>query len=140
MLTGRCLCGGVRFEIDGPIGPAVYCHCSTCRRANGSAFAANASTPRAGFRLLEGAELIREFESSPGKQRAFCSRCGSPIYATMPDDASIVRIRLGTLDQDPGERPRAHIWVGSKAPWHEIGDALPQFPESMRGKREDKLR
>jgi hypothetical protein len=130
----------VRFEVDGPIGPPVYCHCSVCRRANGSAFACNASVARSAFRLLEGAALIREFESSPGKQRAFCSRCGSPIYATMADDASVIRIRLGTLDQDPGERPRAHIWVGSKAPWHEIADALPQFPESMRGKREDRLR
>jgi len=139
VISGRCLCGGVRFEIDGPIGPPVYCHCSVCRRANGSAFAANASIERSAFRMLDGAALIREFESSPNKQRAFCSRCGSPIYATMPDDPGVLRIRLGTLDQDPGERPRAHVWVGSKAPWHEIGDSLPQFPEGTRGKS-DKLR
>ena len=126
-LTGQCLCGAVRFEIDGRLGPAIYCHCSQCRRASGSAFAANAGVRARYLRFVSGRETIREYESSPGKFRAFCSRCGSPLYSRRSDDPESFRIRLGTLDGDPGRRPLSHFWVGSKAVWHEIADTLPQF-------------
>jgi len=75
-----------------------------------------------------GQDLIREFESSPGEFRAFCSHCGSPIYSRRVDRQGTYRLRLGTLDGDPGVRPVCHIWVGSKAPWFEISDSLPRFP------------
>ena len=126
-LTGHCLCAAVRFEIDGRLGPAIYCHCSQCRRASGSAFATNASVRARYLHLRSGRELIREYESSPGKFRAFCSRCGSPLYSRLAADPETFRIRLGTLDGDPGRRPLSHFWVGSKAVWHEITDALAQF-------------
>jgi hypothetical protein len=125
-ISGRCLCGAVQFEIDGRLGPAIYCHCSQCRRASGSAFAANASVRARYLRFRSGRETIREYESSPGKFRAFCSRCGSPIYSRLAADPETFRIRLGTLDGDPGRRPLSHFWVGSKAVWHEITDELPQ--------------
>jgi hypothetical protein len=64
----------VRIEISGKLGPVVYCHCSMCRKANGSAFAANADVRTKYWRFASGEELVREFESSPGKFRAFCSR------------------------------------------------------------------
>ncbi len=127
MLNGSCLCGDVRYEIDGKLGPAGYCHCAQCRRASGSAFAANAPVRTKYFRLLAGKERIREYESSPGKFRAFCSRCGSPMYSRRTSEPELVRIRLGSIDGDPGRRPLAHVWVGSKAPWFVITDDLPQF-------------
>src|SRR5437762_3351156 len=74
MLTGRCLCGGVRYEIDGEIGSVVCCHCSQCRRASGTAFATNASVRAEHFRLIAGQDLLTEYESSPGKFRAFRAR------------------------------------------------------------------
>jgi hypothetical protein len=129
MLTGKCLCGGVRYEITGPVTHGVFCHCSQCRRASGSAFAANAGVAKQHFRFVAGEDLLRSYESSPNKFRWFCSRCGSPIYAVVPADPNIVRIRLGTLDADPGIRPDFHIFVASKAPWDEIGDTLPRFDE-----------
>jgi len=129
VLTGKCLCGGVRYEIRGPLTGGVYCHCSQCRRASGSAFAANAGVAKEDFRLVAGEDLLRGFESSPKKFRWLCSRCGSPIYSVIPADPNTVRIRLGTLDGDPGIRPGFHVFVGSKAPWHEITDELPRFDE-----------
>jgi hypothetical protein len=131
MLTGSCLCGSVRFRIDGKLGPAGYCHCSQCRKASGSAFAANAPVRRKYHSFTRGEGSIREFESSPGKFRAFCSHCGSPLYSRLDAEPETLRIRLGTLDQDPGRRPLAHVWVASKAPWHTIGDDLPRFENGV---------
>ncbi|MDX1650181.1 MAG: GFA family protein, partial [Myxococcota bacterium] len=70
---------------------------------------------------------IREYESSPGKLRAFCGRCGSPVYSRWERDPETFRLRLGMLEDDPGRRPLAHFWVGEKAPWYAIADDLPQF-------------
>jgi len=129
MLTGRCLCGGVRFEINGRLGPVIYCHCSMCRRATGSSFATNASVQTENLRILKGQELIKEYESSPGNRRAFCSKCGSPVYGTFADIPSVRRVRLGALDSVEGAKSVAHIWIGSKSDWFEITDSLEQFKE-----------
>jgi hypothetical protein len=131
MLEGGCLCGGIRFRVTGKLGPAAYCHCTMCQRANGSAFAANAPLRTKYFELRRGADLITEYESSPGKFRAFCRRCGSPVYSRREDEPELRRLRLGTLDADPERRPFAHFWVSAKAPWHTIADALPQYPENV---------
>jgi hypothetical protein len=127
MITGGCLCGSVRYAVDGQLGPAIFCHCEQCRRASGTAFATNAPARARRLRFTAGRDAIREYESSPGKFRAFCSRCGSPVYSRLASDPETFRLRLGTLDGDPGRRPLAHFFVGSKAVWHEITDALPRF-------------
>jgi hypothetical protein len=80
MWTGRCLCEGVRYEVTGKLAPIGFCHCKQCQRASGSAFSCNTTVAKSDFRLVSGAELLREFESSPGRFRVFCSRCGSPVY------------------------------------------------------------
>ncbi|MEN8183932.1 MAG: GFA family protein [Myxococcota bacterium] len=128
MLEGRCLCGGIEYEIDGEVGPIGFCHCSYCRRASGSAFASNATSSSAAFKLRSGEALLKEFESTPGKLRSFCSRCGSPIYARVPALPEILRIRVGTLTSDPISRPGGHYDVASKAVWFTITDELPQSP------------
>jgi len=141
MLTARCLCETVRFEITGKLGPVVHCHCSECRRASGSAFATNADVRTRYVRWISGREALTEFEHTPGRFRVFCSRCGSPLYSRVEGDDAVIRVRLGSLDGDPARRSLAHCWVGSKAPWFEITDRLPQFEEGppetpARGKAE----
>ena len=126
MLTGSCLCGRIRYEIDGKIGLVAHCHCVACRKAQGGAFATNAPVRTKYFRLVSGADVVTEFESSPGKKRCFCRVCGSPLWSYRVSDPDIIRIRLGLLDSEPGRRPLAHTWVSEKAPWFEITDDLPQ--------------
>jgi hypothetical protein len=126
---GSCLCGNVRYELSDELGEFGYCHCKSCRKASGSAHGANAPIDRASFQLLSGADTLREFESSPGKFRVFCSRCGSPIYAYLTGSADVLRIRLGSLDTPFTKTPRAHTFVSDKAAWEPIEDHLPQFPE-----------
>ncbi len=125
--AGSCLCGGVRYEIDGVLSDFGYCHCQSCRKASGSAHGANAGIDRKHFVLQDAEGLLREYESSPGKLRAFCSRCGSPIFAYLRQTPNLVRIRLGTLDTAFEKQARAHTFVGDKADWDVISDALPQF-------------
>lgn len=120
----------MRYAIAGDIGPATFCHCSQCRRASGSAFAANATIRTADFTCTQGQALIREFESSPGKLRAFCSRCGSPLYAHHPAKPGVMRLRLGTLDKADDLEVRGHIWTASGAGWYHITDELEQAPGS----------
>ena len=126
MHEGSCLCGAVRYRIAGELGEFGYCHCRSCRKASGSAHAANAPVERSRFQLLA-SDTLREYESSPGKLRAFCARCGSPILAWLRSRPEVVRVRLGSLDTPFVERPRAHTWVSDKADWEPIDDPLPQF-------------
>ena len=126
MIRGSCLCGSVRYEVHGPLGPVTHCHCSMCRKAHGAAFGTYARVQKADFLLVSGTEDIASYQSSPEVTRTFCRRCGSTlqfIRATRPNTFSLA---LGTLDDDPGVRPAIHIYVESKAPWFEINDGLPQ--------------
>jgi hypothetical protein len=126
MLQGSCLCGTVRYEVDGELGPIVLCHCSMCRKAQGGAFAVTAPVDAARFRIVAGEQTLTGYPSSPQKRRWFCSRCGSPIYSRNEARPGVVRLRIGTLDTKLAARPGAHIHVASKSEWFEILDDLPQ--------------
>lgn len=127
MYTGSCLCGGVRFRIDGELAPIQICHCTQCRKAQGTPFATNTPVQAAAFQLQSGAELLRSFESSPGKHRVFCGRCGSPLYSERDTLPGVLRIRAGLINEPLSVKPVAHCHTGSKANWWPIDDLLPQF-------------
>lgn len=129
MIEGGCLCGGVRYEYDGNIEEISICHCSQCRKAQGSAFAPVTPVDAARFRLVSGAELLKEFRSSPGKVRVFCSNCGSPIYSALDTRPEIKRLRVGTVDTAFVCTDVFHIFYASKAPWLDCDDAYPHFAE-----------
>jgi hypothetical protein len=129
MYQGSCLCGAVRFELHGGIKSIVCCHCSRCRKAQGSAFATNGVVQETEFTFVAGAELLNGYESSPGQTKYFCRQCGSPLFSKNSHNPGQLRIRLGLIESDIEERPEAHIFVGSKANWEEICDDLPQFDE-----------
>jgi hypothetical protein len=128
-IHGSCLCGGVKFVITGPLLWPLNCHCSMCRKAHGAAFRSRAGVARGDFDYLSGADLVRRYESSPGTWRCFCARCGSRLQSEFADPEQPLGVPLGLLDDDPGVRPAMHIHVASKAPWHEIADALLQHAE-----------
>jgi hypothetical protein len=138
-LHGSCLCRGVRFEITGPLRPARNCHCSMCRKQQGAAFRSAARISAADLRWIQGEDQVKFYESSPGTFRGFWGVCGSPIInrfdersrsaAFRPAAVSEYGVALATLDDDPGVRPGFHIFVGSKAPWFEITDGLPQYQD-----------
>jgi len=120
-LSGRCLCGDVRFEVDGPFEATGNCHCSMCRKAHGAPFASFVGAPARAFRWLSGTDRIAR-----GGLRPFCRRCGS-ITPTVNEGWPSVFVPLGLLDGDPKIGELQHMFVGSKAPWYDITDTAPQF-------------
>lgn len=126
---GSCLCGGVQYEIDGDLTDVLNCHCSMCRKLHAAAFRTRAKVRTGDWTTLKGQELIRFYESSPGEHKGFCSVCGSSLYTRFDAAPDVLGFPLGTLDTDPGVKPRRHVYVGSKAPWFDISDTLPQYDE-----------
>lgn len=133
-IQGGCLCGAMRYQVDGPLTNISHCHCSMCRRFHGAAFSTYAKVDPRTFRWLKGQELLVVYETSPGIGWSFCRTCGSSL-GIPTTDAKLGSLTLGTLDADPGVRPEYHMFTGSKAAWYEITDALPRFeawpPEDM---------
>jgi hypothetical protein len=136
-LRGSCLCGGIRYEIEGTLGPVVNCHCSMCRKATGAAFRPRAAVASADFHWRAGADLLVRYPSSRGEERTFCRVCGATLVTLFRDRPDQLGLALGTLDDDPGVRASAHVFVASKAPWFEIEDDLPCFSAGSSETRPD---
>ncbi len=129
MYTGGCYCGAVKFEISSAIKNIVYCHCSQCRKLQGSAFASNGVVDTEHFKLVSGKKDLTAHKLSETQTRYFCKHCGSPIKSKNTKVPNKIRVRLGTIDTDIKEKPQAHIFVASKANWDDIYDGIPQFDE-----------
>jgi len=127
MIEGGCLCGAVRYAVDGEIGQVSHCHCSMCRHIHGAAFGTYGAVPKEDFRWVSGTDSVKTYPSSDSLERTFCSNCGSTLQAILVNEPDVIYVTLGTTDGDPKCRPACHIFVGSKAPWHEITDDLPQY-------------
>jgi hypothetical protein len=126
-IKGSCLCGAVTYEVTEPFQFLGNCHCSQCRKSNGAAFATWGILNPGTFQWTSGQEFVQSYETSPGNARCFCKQCGSTLAST--HSGVVGEVVVGTVDGDPGARPREHIFVGSKAAWHEITDTLPQHEE-----------
>ena len=125
MADGSCLCGTVKWRTTGMLETLSHCHCSQCRKAHGAAFASYTATAPDRFQWLAGTDAIRHYNSSGEINRAFCGTCGGVVPEDAPGGKEIY-IPAGSFDDDPELRGGYHIFVGSKAPWHEIADDLPQ--------------
>jgi hypothetical protein len=133
MIRGSCLCGEVRYRIDGAPFRMSHCHCSMCRKAHGAAYGTYLNAQAKDFAWESGAAAVAAYESSPGVRRTFCARCGSTLQWLWDRTPEQIGIAAGTLDDDPGIRPAMHIFTASRAPWHELcDDGLPRWPESDR--------
>ncbi|MGE0486313.1 MAG: GFA family protein [Gammaproteobacteria bacterium] len=122
MIRGSCLCGTVRWHYAGAFELMTHCHCSMCRKAHGAPFATYVMGPRAPFAWDAGTNAIVARESSPGFVRSFCRHCGSVLPNTHLGER--LALPAGVLDDDPGIRPAAHIFVADQAPWYAITDSL----------------
>lgn len=129
-IKGSCVCGAVRYTIEPDAIAFQYCHCSRCRKATGSAFGANLFVPASKLTWEAGQDHVRRFELPDAKywSRCFCEVCGSSLpWLTRTGKAYVVP--AGTLDDDPGVRPKHSIYHAHRAPWYVDADELLTFEE-----------
>ncbi|VIO80651.1 Glutathione-dependent formaldehyde-activating enzyme [Bradyrhizobium ivorense] len=129
IVAGACYCRAVRYEVADAFDYALNCHCSNCRRTTGSAFKPFAGIAREKLNVIGGADDLMIYGDAAA-HNAHCRHCGSLLYSVVRDGA-FVHVAMGTLCDAPAIRPSAHIFVGSKAPWHTITDDLPQYQEHV---------
>lgn len=132
-LAGGCLCGKVRYEIKASAKSVEHCHCSQCRRAHGAFYASGALFDASAVEIVSGEENLSIFESSTGNWRKFCSTCGCHLFMTVDDFLDEIYVWVASLDggAHPGHPAdkEVHIFVGSKVPWEQVADGLPQFDQ-----------
>lgn len=126
-LAGKCQCGAVRYRVVDGFLYAANCHCSGCRAATGSAFKSFAGIERAKLEVTQGVDALLVYGDDDLNDTR-CGECGSLLYSVVRD-GEYVHVAMGSLEDVPSIRPGEHIHVGSKAPWFEITDDLPQSEE-----------
>jgi DNA-binding transcriptional regulator YbjK len=125
---GSCLCGTVKYELDGPFEVMSHCQCSMCRKHHGAAFATFVTVPLSSFRWVAGEDALSTYQSSAYGKRTFCSRCGS-VMPVVEADTGVAFCPAGNLDGELGIQPQSHRFVGSTASWHSMTDTLSQHEE-----------
>jgi hypothetical protein len=125
-ITGGCLCGAVRYEFSGEVGPAGYCHCEDCRRTSGSAFGVSVKVAANGFRFTRGTakSFTKRGDSGRSVTRRFCGDCGSPLCTMPPLHPDVVFIKAGSLDDPSVVVANRQAWTRSRVPWSEIPSGL----------------
>jgi hypothetical protein len=124
MVEGGCLCGAVRYRLEGPPLHAGYCHCRMCQRAAGAPVVAWGTWPADRLTWLRGEPAT--FASSAKGRRTFCPGCGASLTFVDPGDPAVVDVALASLDDPARFAPQDHIWTASRAPWLELADGLPR--------------
>jgi hypothetical protein len=127
ILTGGCECGAVAYRVPDEFEYAMNCHCSRCRAGTGSAFKSVAGIKRKKLEIVNGADKLLAWPE-PERGHIRCAVCGGFLYSVVRR-GEYAHVGLGTLADEPTIRPSCHIYVGSKAPWFEITDDLPQYDE-----------
>jgi len=131
-LSGGCLCGAVRFELNAVPLDAGYCHCTRCQRRTGTSSSAQARVEAAALAIVAGEELVACWRHPDGgAEKCFCRACGAHVFSRYPEPSPHASIRMSAFDGDPGVRPSFRQWVAYGATWEPIpDDGLERFDES----------
>lgn len=132
-MTGGCLCGAMRYRIDGPPRLVSNCHCSLCRRAHGAPFV-TWLTVRADRFHMEKGDLHR-YASSDHGWRAFCSTCGAQVISGSAHYARYVEVTAGSLDNPGAVSPERQVFWPDRLSWVTSANGLPCHVEGANSER-----
>jgi len=129
--TGGCACGAIRFKVTAPFMGVGVCHCTDCQKASGGGPNYVALAPGGALEVTQGEPSIYRSHGDSGGEvgRAFCAKCGSPLWS-LPPGGGFMPVKLGALDENADLTPSLHLYTSSAPPWHLMHDGLPQFPKS----------
>lgn len=128
-MLASCLCGAIQLKFPDIEGDFVVCHCKSCRKASGSIGGVNVSVKVETLIVEDSQNVMKTYESSPGKVRHFCSRCGSPMFTKVGPKPAYARVRLGSLDSDISQLPAAHIFMAHRASWDQPTQNIETYDE-----------
>lgn len=126
---GHCLCGQTRWEYEGEVNWACYCHCDDCRRNCAAPVVAWLGVPLKNFRWL-GLEP-KTLESSKGVFRHFCKECGSPLGFEAAHYPGGMHLYAASLENPEDFEPTFHVNFESKLPWLHMDDELPKYQGTL---------
>jgi len=131
-VSGGCLCGQIRFDVNMDTFLTLRCHCRDCQYVSGGEPAAVVAVPADSVRVALGAPRVfrSSADSGAGVYRSFCENCGTPLFAGNELHPETVAIKIGSLDDPSRFTPAYHIWTSSAQPWHHIDAAKPAFLKS----------
>ena len=131
LLTGGCMCGAVRYEYDGGIGPSSYCHCDDCKRATGGPYTVGVLSRADKLRIVSGEIKSYTCIADSGRKitRQFCPICGSPLFTRGEKYPALVFIKAGSLDNPERVKPGMQVWTERAVPWAYIDTTLPTYPK-----------
>lgn len=131
VVSGRCLCGNLQFELRGKRLWVAHCHCESCRRNTGSAVATFVGYNKDQLTYTSGQRKF--YQSSPGVQRGFCADCGTPMTYEADRCPDEVHLYVSTIDNPGAFRPQVHVFFGERIPWLELEDDLPRYEALVPG-------
>jgi hypothetical protein len=134
-LTGGCLCGLVRYELQSAPSDCGWCHCRTCQLNSGAPAMAFASVKEGDWQPTSGKEAIKTIRSSNFGHRSFCRECGTPLHVKVDHQPETIDFSIVTLDDPNAIAPEFHIFWGSKVDWFNPGDDLPKHDKFRPGTR-----
>ena len=127
-MTGGCLCGAVRFEVDGDFDDVRACHCESCKKLSGGGSTVNGIIRSDAVRIVQGEDQLRTYQPDEGSAKTFCSVCGSNLFGGGWPTSERASVRITTLDEPPPRKPSGHIFVRSVAPWETLpGDGAERY-------------
>jgi len=134
---GGCLCGAVRYKVDGEPSVVAHCHCESCQRGSGAGHSTGAVFPAVGVRLT-GHVSEYKYTSDNGNEvtRVFCPECGSPILGHNSSTKGYVSITLGTIDDSSNLEPKVVVFARNRKPWDGLDQGLPTFEDQPNWKPE----
>ena len=124
VFTGGCLCGARRVEVTPLTKWCAHCHCSLCRRAHGAAFVTWFGVESSRFEIMNGADRVTWYRSTPEASRGFCDRCGSTMFFRSDRWADETHIALANMEGSIDREPTAHVFYDAHVDWIELGDDL----------------
>ncbi|MGH8131524.1 MAG: GFA family protein [Steroidobacteraceae bacterium] len=125
-MIGKCLCGAIEFEVDGPFPWLYQCHCSLCRKQGGSVSNTGLIVAAVKFRWLAGESLTTTWAKATGFRSHFCSRCGSPVPNPLRD-TGYIWVPSGLLEGHGALEIGVQLYLGSKATWDVVPGSGQQF-------------
>lgn len=129
--TGSCACGTIAYSISKRPLAVLNCHCTLCRKINGSAFSTYASVLKSSFSITQGEDKLQRFAISENGAKHFCSRCGTPLFNQNQRYPGLCIIHYGSLDNPEPMAPTTNIYYDNRCPWVSALDQLTSFPEGI---------